>query len=110
QFNAGKFDFMFFSPENGRPMTQGFWAVSTAKGVRAVIIGLAALTTLLGCRKKQAAGGPPAGFATPVVAVEAKRQSIAETLAVVGTLAANEFVEVKSETDGTIAEILFNEG
>ncbi len=74
------------------------------------MIGLVALATVLGCKKKPSAVGPAAGPATQVAAVAAKRQPIAETLAVVGTLAANEFVEVKSETDGTIAEILFNEG
>ena len=48
--------------------------------------------------------------ATSVIAAEARLQPIAETLALVGTLAANEFIEVKSEIDGTIAEILFEEG
>jgi multidrug efflux pump subunit AcrA (membrane-fusion protein) len=37
-------------------------------------------------------------------------QSITETLSLVGTLAANEMVEIKSETDGVVAEILFQEG
>lgn len=45
-----------------------------------------------------------------VVAVEAKRQPISESLSLVGSLAANEMVEIKSETDGTIAEINFKEG
>ena len=49
-------------------------------------------------------------IAASVIAAEARRQPIAETLALVGTLAANEFIEVKSEIDGTIAEILFEEG
>src|SRR6188768_3972730 len=91
-------------------MTQGFSAVSLATRARAVMAGLLVVIALSGCKKKPAAGGPPAGAATQVIAAEVKRQPIAETLAVVGTLAANEFVEVKSETDGTIAEILFREG
>ena len=110
QFNAGKFDFTFSCRENAHPMTQGFPAFSTAKGACITIVGLIVLTALFGCKKKQSASGPAAAPATQVAAAEAKRQPIAETLAVVGTLAANEFVEVKSETDGTIAEILFNEG
>ena len=110
QFNAGKFDFIFPSHENGSPMTQGLSAISTSKGMRIAIIGAIALSALVGCKKKQPAGASGAGPATQVTAAEAKRQSIAETLAVVGTLVANEFVEVKSETDGTVAEILFNEG
>lgn len=91
-------------------MTQGFSVVSIKRAVRAVIAGLLAFGVFAGCKKKSATGGPPPNFATSVVAAEAKRQPIAETLALVGTLAANEFIEVKSETDGTIAEILFNEG
>ena len=63
--------------------------------------------------KKQAAAGPggAGGFpATQVVAVEARRQHVSETLSLVGTLAPNEMVEIKSEMDGTIAEINFKEG
>jgi membrane fusion protein (multidrug efflux system) len=62
------------------------------------------------CQKKPiavAAGGFPA---TQVVAVEAKRQPVSETLSLVGTIAPNEMVEIKSEMDGTIAEIPFKEG
>jgi membrane fusion protein, multidrug efflux system len=75
------------------------------------IVPLVVLVLLVACKKKPAAaGGAPAMPPTQVIAAEAKEQSVAETLAVVGTLAANEFIEVKSETDGTIAEILFDEG
>lgn len=91
-------------------MTQGFSVVSIERAARAVIAGLFAFIVFGGCKKNPAVGGAPPSFATSVVAAEAKRQPIAETLALVGTLAANEFIEVKSETDGTIAEILFNEG
>jgi membrane fusion protein (multidrug efflux system) len=70
---------------------------------------LAAACLSVGCRK-QSAGGPPPNPATQVIAAEAKREPIAETLAVVGSLAANESIEVKSETDGTVAEIPFKEG
>jgi membrane fusion protein (multidrug efflux system) len=45
-----------------------------------------------------------------VVAIEARRQPVVETLALVGTLMADETVEIKSETDGTIEEIAFQEG
>jgi membrane fusion protein (multidrug efflux system) len=75
-------------------------------------IGLAAAVCFigLGCKKKPDRGGQASAPPTVVIAAEAKRQPIAETLALVGTLAANEFIEVKSEIDGTIAEILFEEG
>jgi membrane fusion protein, multidrug efflux system len=69
-----------------------------------------ALCVLTGCKKKQNAGGPPPNPPAPVTVAEAKRQPVAETLSVVGTLTANESIEVKPETDGTVAEILFQEG
>ena len=92
-------------------MMQRF-SVLTGRGTHAVAVavGLCASLLLAGCKKKPEAGGPPPSLATTVLAAEARRQPVAETLAVVGTLAANEFVEVKSETDGAIAEILFQEG
>jgi len=70
---------------------------------------VAALPWLNGC-KKQPAGGPPGGLAVQVVAVEAKREAVVETLSLVGSIAANEVVELKSETDGIVHEINFQEG
>jgi membrane fusion protein, multidrug efflux system len=65
-----------------------------------------------GCSKKPAgSGGDGAGaFAVQVVAVEAKRQPISETLALVGNITANEIVEIKSEAEGVVEQINFNEG
>jgi membrane fusion protein (multidrug efflux system) len=74
-----------------------------------IIACLAALPLLSGC-KKQPAGGPPGGFAVQVVAVEARRQPVIETLSLVGSVTANEMVEIKSETDGIVQEINFKEG
>ena len=73
---------------------------------------LAAGLATAGCGKKAAGGGgaPPGGFAAQVIAVEAQRQPVSETLSIVGTIAANEMVELKSEIDGTIEEIRFQEG
>lgn len=65
-----------------------------------------------GCNKP-AAGGPGGGPGFPptqVIAVGAKRQPVSETLSLVSTIAANEMVEIKSETDGSVAEINFTEG
>src|SRR5688572_27759791 len=70
---------------------------------------VAALPLFTGC-KKQPAGGPQGGFAVQVVAVEAKRQAVTETLSLVGSITANEMVELKSETDGIVQEINFKEG
>ncbi len=45
-----------------------------------------------------------------VVAVEARSQPVTESLSLVGSIAPNEMVELKSETEGIIQEILFMEG
>lgn len=74
-----------------------------------VLLGVVSLAT--GCKKQgAAAGGPPPAFAVQVVAVEAQRRPVSESLSLVGSLAANEMVEIKSETDGMVAEINFKEG
>jgi membrane fusion protein (multidrug efflux system) len=72
----------------------------------------AATLALCGCKKPAppAGGGAAGGFAVPVVLAEARREAVSETLSLVGTLAANEMVEIKSETDGTVEKILFDEG
>jgi membrane fusion protein (multidrug efflux system) len=72
-------------------------------------IAVIAVATAASCGKKQAAG-PPLAFAVQVVAVEARAQPIFESVPLVGSIAANETVEVKSETDGIVSEIAFNEG
>lgn len=72
-----------------------------------------ALSFLLfaGCKKPAAAGGAaPGGFAVQAVVVEAGLQPVSESLSLVATLAANEMVEIKSETDGAVEKILFEEG
>ena len=46
----------------------------------------------------------------PVVLVKAKRRAVVESALLVGTLAANEEIEVKAETDGIVQEVLFQEG
>lgn len=73
------------------------------------IAALAIAATLAGC-KPAGAGGPAAPPPIQVVAVEARRQPVVETLTLPGTLAANEWVEIKAETDGIVAAIHFQEG
>lgn len=64
---------------------------------------------LSGCGPK--AKAPPAQMpVVQVVAIEAKREPVTERLSLVGSFAANEMVEIKSETEGVIHEILFEEG
>jgi len=62
-----------------------------------------------GCSKK-AVGAPGEIFAVQVIAVEAKRQPVTESLSLIGSLAANEMVEIKAETDGIVQETPFSEG
>jgi membrane fusion protein (multidrug efflux system) len=74
---------------------------------------LVAALALAGCKKQSvpgAAGRAPGGFAVQAVVIEAKAQAVSESLSLVGTVAANEMVEIKSETDGKLEAILFSEG
>lgn len=68
------------------------------------------LLLAVGCKPSGASNGTTARPEVQVVAVEARRQPVSESLAQVGTLLANETVEIKSETDGMILEINFQEG
>jgi membrane fusion protein (multidrug efflux system) len=88
-------------------MTQGF-SVLTRRST--CLFALLLLGVIAGCKKKQSAGPSAQSFPTQVVMVEAQQQPIAEKLALVGSLAGNEVVEIKSETDGIVAEIHFDEG
>ena len=72
-------------------------------------IAVAVLGVFCGCEKK-GAGGPPGGFATQVVAVKAVHESVSEQLRVVGTVLANENVDLKPDVDGRVVAIHFEEG
>jgi membrane fusion protein (multidrug efflux system) len=80
------------------------------------VVAIALLLTLtagggFGCKKAGPAAGAPAAFPpTQVVVMEARQQPVAESLSLVGSLVANEIVELKSETEGVIQEINFEEG
>lgn len=65
-----------------------------------------------GCKREAARGGAgaPPVYAVQAVVAEAKLQPVIETLSLIGSVAANEMVEIKSETDGTVEEVLFAEG
>ncbi len=75
-----------------------------------ILIAAASCLTLAGCKKKAGAGGAGGFPPIQVIAVEAKSQSVSETLSLPGTVAPNEQVEIKAETDGIIQEINFAEG
>jgi membrane fusion protein (multidrug efflux system) len=75
-----------------------------------VTVGLSlAALAMAGCKPDSAGqmgGYPP----TQVVVAEAKRQPVSENLSLVGTVAADEMVELHSEIDGTVQEVKFEEG
>ena len=73
-------------------------------------LALAVALMAAGCKQNQSAVGPGGGMVVQVVAVEARRQPVTEKLSLVGSIAANEMIEVKAEIDGTVQQILFNEG
>ena len=77
---------------------------------RAALVGLVIPLALAGCGKKGAAGGPPGGMSVHVVGFKAARQPIEESVSLIGSLQANEAVEIMSELDGTVDEIGFEEG
>ncbi len=88
------------------------WALYLDRVMHLFVVAATALG-LAGCQPDKSADAKAAPAVLPptqVVAVAAKAQSVAETLSLVGTLAANESVEIKSETDGVVQEILFKEG
>lgn len=74
------------------------------------VLPVLALLAMAGCKKGPGAGGPPAGFATQVVAVKAKREAVTEQLRVIGTVLANETVDLQAEVDGRVTGIHFEEG
>lgn len=73
-----------------------------------VILALALAHGACGCKPKGASAQarPP----TQVVAIEASAQTVFESISLVGTLVPNEIIEVKSEIEGTLESIGFQEG
>jgi membrane fusion protein (multidrug efflux system) len=64
---------------------------------------------LMGCGKG-GGGGPPSDLATEVVIARPSVEPVEETISAVGTVEANERVEVKPETSGLIETVRFVEG
>lgn len=76
--------------------------------VRMAVV-LMLLAGVTGCEAKKG-GMPPGGFAVSVVADPLQPEPIEERISLVGTLAADEMVEIKNEIAGVIREIGFDEG
>ena len=90
---------------------EGIWTVRWQFVKRFLLWNLLlAIAACSGCRKKTPAAGGPGAMVIQVVAVEARRQPLSETLSLPGTVTANEMVEIKCETDGVVQEINFVEG
>lgn len=81
--------------------------MGAAKAVFRIVVSGVLLCTA-GCGKKS--GGGWGEMVVPVVVAPAQQQAVQEVIEAVGTLAANERVDIKSETDGTIEAIRFAEG
>lgn len=78
---------------------------------RIVIVCMAVIaSTFSGCKKPGAAGAAGQMPAPQVIVAAAETRRVVETLPVVANLQANEMVEIKSETDGIVSEIHFEEG
>lgn len=86
-------------------------SVNTCRPMRSRFLLVAALLLLAGCGKRgPGPAGPGGGMAVHVVGFRAVEQPVEERVALVGTLAANEAVDIKSELDGVIEEVAFEEG
>src|SRR5688500_12303677 len=75
-----------------------------------LVLGMLAGAALLSGCKKQGAAGPSKMPPPQVIVAEARTERVVETLSRVANIQANEMVEIKSETDGVVQEILFDEG
>jgi len=75
-----------------------------------ILIAVVSCLPSAGCKKKAGAVGPGGMPPVQVIVVEARRQTVWETLSSPGTITANEQVEIKAETDGIVQEINFDEG
>ncbi|MDA1276106.1 MAG: efflux RND transporter periplasmic adaptor subunit [Verrucomicrobia bacterium] len=74
-----------------------------------VLLGVSCGLLLGGCTDR-AAVAPTEARSVQVIAVKAVRQTVSVTLPQVGTIAPNEMVEIKSETDGVVEGIHYKEG
>ena len=77
------------------------------------VVFLAFLLLATGCSpspEADSSNGPAQRPPTQVVAVAAKAEAVADTLSLIGSLAADEMVALQSETAGVIERIAFEEG
>ena len=79
---------------------------------RTRLLFLAPLAALAACGGGGGEGGPPkgGGFSVQVVVEPAERRKVTETLSVVGSLAANEAVDIRTEVGGQVETVSYEEG
>ena len=83
--------------------------ISTQTPAPWLVLGVVFLISVSGCTKKSDA--PPAGgFAVSVIAEEVKQEKIEDKISLVGTLAADEAIEIKSQVPGLVEQLGFEEG
>ena len=86
----------------------------SVKVLAGVTLALAAAALSTGCKPSgqagAGAGGGGGGFSVQVVVTNVHPQPVTEALSLVGSLAANEYVELKPETEGVVQEVLFQDG
>jgi len=63
-----------------------------------------------GCGKGQEGGPPRGAMAVQVVVQNAQRRTVTESLSLVGSLAANEAVDIRSEIGGQVEAVPYREG
>ena len=83
---------------------------SLTQALPLLLAAVALLAPFSGCRKASGPAGPPPGMATQVIAIKAERAPITEALSLVGTVRANESVEIKAQIGGIAETIHFEEG
>ncbi len=69
-----------------------------------------AILLFAGCSPPPGAGGPPPGFAVPVIVEEVRPQAFTQNIEVVGTLLAAQEVEVAARVEGFVKQIHFQDG
>jgi len=82
------------------------------KTISVLILPVVAILALFssGCAKKSEARPKMPEMIVSVVGFKAIQQPVQDKISLVGTLEANEMVEIKSEIDGTVEEVKFEEG
>lgn len=74
------------------------------------IISVSLFVIFSGCSHKSDQGAPQFERSVQVIVDPVKEESIDQKVSLIGNLLANEFVEIKSEIDGVVEDILFEEG